>query len=68
MFVVEADTGVSRRLTPRTAQADAPLPLACVFSPNGSKIAYLRRVPDTAESNAPHSNQIFIASFGRVDE
>ena len=41
IFTVEAATGISRRLTPRIS--DAPSPLACVFSPDGSKIAFLRR-------------------------
>ena len=42
IFTVEATTSVSRRLTPRSSDADAPSPLACVFSPDGSKIAFLR--------------------------
>ena len=42
IFIVEAATGISRRLTPRNSDADAPSPLACVFSPDGSKIAFLR--------------------------
>ena len=42
IFTVEAATGISRRLTPRSSDADAPSPLACVFSPDGSKIAFLR--------------------------
>ena len=41
IFTVEATTSVSRRLTPRSS--DAPSPLACVFSPDGSQIAFLRR-------------------------
>ena len=41
IFTVEAATGISRRLTARSS--DAPSPLACVFSPDGSKIAFLRR-------------------------
>ena len=43
IFTVEAATGISRRLTARSSDADAPSPLACVFSPDGSKIAFLRR-------------------------
>ena len=42
IFTVEAATGISRRLTPRSSDADAPSPLACVFSPDGNKIAFLR--------------------------
>ena len=43
IFTVEAASGTSQRLTPRSSDADAPSPLACVFSPDGSKIAFLRR-------------------------
>jgi len=36
-------TGVTTRLTPRSEDAQSPRPEACVFSPNGSRIAYVRR-------------------------
>ena len=42
VFTVNVSTVRSQRRTPRTD--DAPLPLACVFSPDGTKIAYLRRI------------------------
>ena len=42
VFMVEVLTGRSERKTERTF--DAPLTLACVFSPNGRKIAYLRHI------------------------
>lgn len=58
VLIVEADTGESRRLTARSESDAAPLPLACVFSPDGSHIAYLRRIPD--ENGEMHSNQIFV--------
>ncbi len=44
--VCETDvtTGRTTRLTERRSGADAPEALACVFSPDGSRIAYTRRV------------------------
>ena len=59
VFVVQVATGQSVRLTPRTGDANAPLPLACVFSPDGQRIAFLRRVPISGASDAPRFNQIF---------
>ena len=50
VFTVDVWTGASKRRTERTP--DAPLPLACVFSPDGTKIAYLRRIAGM--------NQIFL--------
>jgi len=44
--VTSARTGATLRLTPRREPAAAPLPLACVFSPDGRHIAYQRSVPD----------------------
>ena len=63
VFIVEAATGVSRRLTPRSSDADAPLPLACVFSPSGEKIAFMRRLPDTLERDSPRSNHICVVAL-----
>ena len=42
VFTGDVFTGQSKRRTERTAEA--PLPLACVFSPDGTKIACLRRI------------------------
>lgn len=57
--VVSGDT---RRLTARTvSEADAPRPEACVFSPDGRKIAYVRPV---ARNGARH-NQIAVVSPGK---
>ena len=61
VFTVEFTTGRSRRLTPRASDADAPLPLAVVFSPDGSRIAYLRNVADNG-ADGPRSNQIFVVA------
>jgi hypothetical protein len=63
IFVTEVSSGQSTRLTPCSSDVDAPLALACVFSPDSSRIAYLRRVPDTKALNAPRSNQIFVLSL-----
>src|SRR5262249_265851 len=38
-------TGVTTRVTPRTDDATAPRPEACVFSPDGRRIAFVRPVP-----------------------
>lgn len=63
VFSVEAATGRSRRLTPRTGDADAPSPLACVFSPDGTQIAFLRRLADAPGRG--RSNQICVVSLGK---
>ena len=44
VFVTEMSTGKSIRLTPRVADDLAPRPEACVFSPDGSRVAYVRNV------------------------
>lgn len=54
--VTEAATGHTTRLTPRGSETAAPRPEACVFSPDGTQIAYVRRV----ESESGFSNQIFV--------
>ena len=43
--VTDIATGVTTRLTARTGDATAPRPEACVFSPDGSKVAFVRRLP-----------------------
>jgi len=44
--VTDAHNGKMTRLTSRSTDANAPLPEACVFSPDGRSIAFLRRVSD----------------------
>jgi hypothetical protein len=44
VFTTDASTGASTRLSPRFDNASAPRPEACVFSPNGNLIAYVRPV------------------------
>ncbi len=56
--VTELATGVTTRVTPRSEDASAPRPEACVFSPDGKKVAFVRRVPE----NGKTSNQICVAS------
>jgi WD40 repeat protein len=58
VFVIDATTGAARRLTERTADDIAPRPEACVFSPDGSRIAFVRNVP----MNGKRFNQIFVVS------
>ena len=57
--VTEIASGKTRRLTPRTGDPIAPRPEACVFSPDGSAIAYLRRLAESGQT----SNQIFVVGF-----
>jgi Tol biopolymer transport system component len=56
VFVTDVDTGNNRRLTPRSPDATAPRPEACVFSPDGNSIAYVRQIP----SGSKMHNQIFV--------
>ena len=55
--VVDAADGNLRRLTPPVRDGSAPRPEACVFSPDGTRIAYARMV--RAGDGATH-NQIFV--------
>jgi len=60
--VTDAESGRTTRLTRRTDDASAPRPEACVFSPDGKKIAFVRRLP-SPESPA---NQICIVTLKGV--
>lgn len=55
--VTDVTTGQTRRLAAKSADASAPLPLACVFSPDGREIAYLRNV------GAASHTQIFVVTL-----
>jgi hypothetical protein len=55
--LTDTATGRTQRLTPRSDDASGPRPEACVFSPDGRKIAYVRRVPSPDRL----ANQICIA-------
>lgn len=56
VFTVDAATGETTRLTPRMPDALAPRPEACVFSPDGRQIAYVR----PTESAAGTFNQVYV--------
>jgi WD40 repeat protein len=57
IFVTDAATGESRRITSRSDDQRAPSSLACVFSPDGKKIAYMRPV------GADRGYQLFTADL-----
>jgi len=57
--ITEVAAGKTFRLTPRSDDTAAPRPEACVFSPDGKKIAYIRRVPSPEKVY----NQIFIVAL-----
>lgn len=54
--ITDATTGRTSRLTQRVEDAAAPRPDACVFSPDGGQIAYVRPVRE----GAAIANQIFV--------
>ncbi|MFZ9837946.1 MAG: DUF3748 domain-containing protein [Opitutaceae bacterium] len=56
--VTEAATGVTTRLTPRVEGEGGPEALACVYSPEGRRIAYTRRVAGAAGTHA----QVFVVA------
>jgi len=49
VFVTEAASGQTTRVTRRSDDASAPRSEACVYSPNGKQIAFMRRVPSPVE-------------------
>lgn len=55
--LVDTANGTLHRLTPPVRDESAPRPEACVFSPDGTRIACVRRVPDGA---GQIHNQIFV--------
>lgn len=55
--VTDSESGHTRRLTPPVDPADGPLSLACVFSPDGRRIAYQRQVP---HRDGRQYNQVFV--------
>ncbi len=57
--VTEIATGETRRLTERRVGVEAPLPYACVFSPDGAQIAFTRQVAAGGAAFA----QIFVVPF-----
>ena len=61
--LVDATAGHRVRLTPPVQGDSAPRPEACVFSPDGTRIAYARRVP--AGDGTLH-NQLFTVDVPRA--
>lgn len=56
IHLADVETGRCQRLTAPSAVPDSPLPFACVFSPDGKSIVYLRPISFRHEAY----NQIFI--------
>lgn len=54
--VSDTRSGKTQRLTARTEGASAPRPESCVFSPDGKKIAFVRRILESGVE----FNQIFV--------
>jgi len=61
--VTDAREGTTRRLTSATDETSAPRPEACVFSPDGTRIAYVRRIAGQGDA----ANQIFVVLTGTAD-
>ncbi len=59
VFLTDAASGQSQRLTERTPDDTAPLSEACVFSPDGNKIAFMRRL----NSDGSKFSQICVVSL-----
>ncbi len=59
VWVTEVATGSGIRLTVRAAGDEVPRPEACVFSPDGRRIAYVRRVSDGGQWH----NQVWVAEW-----
>lgn len=57
----DAETGRTTRLTKRRDDPSAPRPEACVFSPDGKQVAYVRPV----WMKDAFFNQVFVVSFDR---
>jgi WD40 repeat protein len=58
VFVSDVASGKAFRLTARSDDARAPLPQACVFAPDGKRIAFVRPV----ENGGRVWNQIFVVT------
>lgn len=64
VFRVAVDTGKSVRLTARRPEESGPRPEACVHSPDGRWVAFMRVVHgvDSASGHSRPLNQIFVVS------
>jgi Protein of unknown function (DUF3748)/WD40-like Beta Propeller Repeat len=47
--ITEASSGCTQRLTARTTDEESPRPEACVFSPDGERIVFVRNMPTGSE-------------------
>ncbi len=62
--VTNTCTGSTVRLTVACPESSAPRPEACVFSPDGDRIAYVRHVPGSGIAERSRaSNQIFVVTL-----
>jgi hypothetical protein len=59
VYVSDAKTGLATRLTQHADDATAPRPEACVVSPDGKRIAYVRRIEHSGATN----NQVFVVDI-----
>lgn len=57
--ITQTETGLTHRLTPCFENESAPRPEACVFSPDGKRIAYVRPV----QSGGTFFNEIFVVAL-----
>ena len=57
--VTNTNSGNTHRVTARFSEEEAPRPEACVFSPDGKRIAYVRPVTNRGET----WNQIFVLTL-----
>jgi Tol biopolymer transport system component len=66
VFIVDVASGASTRLTDRTIPAP-PRPEACVFSPDGRRIAFMRSVAGRStqpgDAAAKVHNQVFVVDM-----
>ena len=58
--VTDLDSGKTSRLTPRSSDALAPRPEACVVSPDGQRIAFVRTVSEGCQRGF---NQVFVVNI-----
>jgi hypothetical protein len=58
--VTTVASGETKRLTPRTDDSTGPRSEACVFSPDGKRIAFMRRLPSPQRP----ANQICVVGMG----
>jgi len=60
--LVDAADGTVHRLTEAVRDATAPRPEACVVSPDGRRVAFVRAVPTPAPADPPHT-QLFVVDL-----